>query len=485
MPCKKTQNDYIWEWLPQKAEFLWIILEMEAPPDPQTCGRYCCCAMHQSNPFHQIEQWTGEFFERSALHLLGLAIHLGHGGAPCLYSEMEHPTEQGDKAVTDLPKWPPFDSEEWVDVDDIPLNLQPPIGKKYLTIVDITGIHYMIVNSCQCPNAEDYHLQLLQAKLWPSTFQKPSTTFTFAVLDDFLRDNLECRTSGMNYFSKLCQIASGLYPHIVPILGSVRVVQQWQLIKLEKWNGFWQTKGSPLRGDLVLFCVACLQPGINMDLTKSLHELVAKITAYVPMLTLQSWKYTHAMVMDRNFKAEHIKERCPEDQVWLMDGCGYMVKHGEYQEYLKDTPHITEVLVQQLVHSMAVSTPTQWLISRKGKAILSRNKYLWRKQEESALREQVDDCTVMDMFEIKPSKGKGWEHTAEDMEIDGANNGVSATPVFDGEDFSEDDGTDISMDSMPPSQQQPIDPLPLPSTLSIQGQLTLGLQNLADMELEL
>ncbi|KAI6014592.1 hypothetical protein BKA83DRAFT_89023 [Pisolithus microcarpus] len=85
-------------------------------------------------------------------------------------------------------------------------------------------------------------------------------------------------------------------------------------------------KGSPLKGDLALFCVACPQPGINMDPTKSLHD----------------WKYTHTMVMDRNFKVEHIKERCSEDQVWLMDRHGYMVMHLEYQEYLKATPHITE-----------------------------------------------------------------------------------------------------------------------------------------------
>ncbi|KAI6014593.1 hypothetical protein BKA83DRAFT_4129792 [Pisolithus microcarpus] len=34
MPHKKTQNDYIWEWVPQQEEFPWIILEMEAPPEP-------------------------------------------------------------------------------------------------------------------------------------------------------------------------------------------------------------------------------------------------------------------------------------------------------------------------------------------------------------------------------------------------------------------------------------------------------------------
>ncbi|KAI6032483.1 hypothetical protein EDC04DRAFT_2551334, partial [Pisolithus marmoratus] len=43
----------------------------------------CCQIMHKANPFHRIQQWTGDFFEDSALHMSGLQLHLGHGGAPC------------------------------------------------------------------------------------------------------------------------------------------------------------------------------------------------------------------------------------------------------------------------------------------------------------------------------------------------------------------------------------------------------------------
>ncbi|KAI6019135.1 hypothetical protein EDC04DRAFT_2869921 [Pisolithus marmoratus] len=41
-------------------------------------------------------------------------------------------------------------------------------------------------------------------------------------------------------------------------------------------------------------------------------------------LMLNSWKYTRTMVMDRNFKVEHMHEWQPDDQVWLMDGNGFM-----------------------------------------------------------------------------------------------------------------------------------------------------------------
>ncbi|KAI5997503.1 hypothetical protein EDD15DRAFT_2162788 [Pisolithus albus] len=347
----QNQNDYIREWLPQKEEFLRIIMEMEAPPEPRVCSRCekdgvyrcidciyqplcctdCCRALHEFNPFHRIQQWTGECFERSALHTLGLSIDLGHSGATCpsrTAADTQNMSNSGRKTPKDMPRHSQLDSEDWEDIADIPLNLQPPVGSKYLTIVDVTGIHYMVMNSCECPNAECFHLQLLRAKLWPSTFQQPSTAFTFAVLDDFLRDNLECGTSAMNYFSKLRRITSGLFPHLVPdrYRELLRVARQWRLIKLCKWNAFRTKNGSANKGDLALFCAACPQPGINVDTKESLDH----------------WKYSHTMVMDGNFKAEHMKERRPHDQVWLMDGQGYMVTYPEYHAYLKATPHITE-----------------------------------------------------------------------------------------------------------------------------------------------
>ena len=47
--------------------------------------------------------------------------------------------------------------------------------------------------------------------------------------------------------------------------------------------------------------------------------------------------------MDGNFKAEHMHDRSPSDQVYLMDGRGYMVARDKYHEYLKATHHPAEV----------------------------------------------------------------------------------------------------------------------------------------------
>ncbi|KAI6101379.1 hypothetical protein EV401DRAFT_2061384 [Pisolithus croceorrhizus] len=166
----------------------------------------------------------------------------------------------------------------------------------------MTGEHFVLSWPCQCVNAESYHKQLLHAKLYPSTFDNPSTVFTFLVLDGFLRDNVECRLSGMNYYSKLHQVISSVFPHLVP------VAWQWCLLKLLKWSGYQGNSNHSTKGDLALFCVACPQLGINLSAQDNLDD----------------WRYTRTVVMDGNFKAEHMHEQRPDDQVWLMDGHGFM-----------------------------------------------------------------------------------------------------------------------------------------------------------------
>ncbi|KAF8833305.1 hypothetical protein BDN67DRAFT_992862 [Paxillus ammoniavirescens] len=201
-----------------------------------------------------------------------------------------------------------------------------PQGVACLTMVDITGLHFSRIQYCHCPETEAAHLQLLRVNMFPASIQNPCTTFTFRVLDDFLRDNVECGMAAMNYFSKLRQITSNIFPHLVPdqyreFMGAARI---WRLLKLLKWSGMgdpspaehsqpttshWPDR-MPRRGDLVLFCPACPQPGINLSAAEEGD--------------LSHWKYTQTVVMDGNFKAKHMHDHQPDDQVCLMDGRGYM-----------------------------------------------------------------------------------------------------------------------------------------------------------------
>ena len=47
--------------------------------------------------------------------------------------------------------------------------------------------------------------------------------------------------------------------------------------------------------------------------------------------------------MDGNFKAKHLHDQKAKDQVWLMDGLGFMVSRAEYKTYLSATNTLQEV----------------------------------------------------------------------------------------------------------------------------------------------
>jgi hypothetical protein len=61
-------------------------------------------------------------------------------------------------------------------------------------------------------------IQMFQHGFFPVSFNRPKTLFTFRVLDDFLLNNLECGTLAMNYYSKLWQMTSSMFPHLVLVM---------------------------------------------------------------------------------------------------------------------------------------------------------------------------------------------------------------------------------------------------------------------------
>ena len=204
----------------------------ETPPAPRTCstcgikdGVYrchgcfgeplfcteCCRTEHQRHPFHRISQWTGSFFQDTSLSKIGLEIHLGHGGCPCPNSQ------QYDQDIFD---WD--DTEDEVDDADLMDFPHPPAmpketGRPTITVVDKSGIHLLCIRYCTCLGAPTHDVQLFKMGMFPASFGRPKTAFTFTVLDDFLLDNLECGTSAMNYYSKLRRVTSSILPHLVPV----------------------------------------------------------------------------------------------------------------------------------------------------------------------------------------------------------------------------------------------------------------------------
>ncbi|KAI6147700.1 hypothetical protein BKA82DRAFT_4014879 [Pisolithus tinctorius] len=312
----KSQNSYLEEWLPYKSRYLSVLLDMEAPPDVMACFQ------HKLRPFHRVQKWNGRFFEDFTLRLVGLVLHLGHAGAPC-------PAGEGswEDAASHV-------DDEWEDIEESqrPAHLNPPDDRNYLTVVDTGGVHFCNVQYCNCPGSEDSHLQLTMAGLFPATTKAPRTAFTFQVLDDFIRDNVECGTSAMNYYSKLQRVTSSAFPHLV--------------------LGFHQQSPDPQAGELVLFCPACPQPGINVpDQDIALSE---------------------TFVMDGNFKAEHMLPKNAAEEVWLMDGNGFMVTSAPYKEYLTGTVNRIEVglLIKQMHKGISWNRPGLVDVPVRGMAVL-------------------------------------------------------------------------------------------------------------------
>ena len=92
-------------------------------------------------------------------------------------------------------------------------------GHPIITVVDRSGIHEIGVSWCCCSGAPERDMQLMMAGLFPATFHNPKTAFTFRVLEDFHLDNLECKTTPGQFFSRLRRLTNDEFPNTVPVGG--------------------------------------------------------------------------------------------------------------------------------------------------------------------------------------------------------------------------------------------------------------------------
>lgn len=90
-------------------------------------------------------------------------------------------------------------------------------GHPIITVVDRSGVHEIGVSWCRCPEAPGHDMQLMMAGLFPATFYNPKTVFTFRVLEDFHLDNLECKTTPSQFFSRLRRLTNDEFPNTVPV----------------------------------------------------------------------------------------------------------------------------------------------------------------------------------------------------------------------------------------------------------------------------
>jgi hypothetical protein len=270
------------QWIHVRARYLHLLLEMEGVTKAPNCsvckeamavkcgdcigGNYfcvtCCLEAHKRSPFHRIFRWTGAHFSPTSLYSLGLKLCLEHDGEPCpmtvdvssfcstfigiVLNSMQGvraaqqclPTKKTSRAgpPSGGPQHPlsiPLrDSigiaDTLFDLDDsrkrAPRVRTSELGNPLVTMVHQSGVFDMEVLFCICPNAAARDEQLLHAGLFPSSLKQIETAFTFSVLDDFLLDNLECKTTAQQYYSKLQHMTNRMFPENVPVCHIIHLV---------------------------------------------------------------------------------------------------------------------------------------------------------------------------------------------------------------------------------------------------------------------
>ena len=72
-------------------------------------------------------------------------------------------------------------------------------------VFDITGVHHVSVDFCECPRDSFLHrrTQLLHAGWFPATFNGPQTIFTFWLLDTFHELTLQGKTTLYDFYHML------------------------------------------------------------------------------------------------------------------------------------------------------------------------------------------------------------------------------------------------------------------------------------------
>lgn len=240
----QSQQEYLNEWLPKRDHYLETIVELDGRKEREHCSictkadvawrcldcfsapefcQQCCQEAHVRDPFHRVESWSSTHWTPSWLAQTGVKLHLGHGGAPCpstkgLVEEwVDEPLETDEINLDNVASVDSTDpsSIQGSKITDEKIRTEKT---KIFTIVDVSGVHRLAIEPCWCEqNALPLEDQLLAMRLFPASFKRIKTVFTFRVLTDYRIDNLECKTSPYHYYAKLRRLTSAISPHSVPV----------------------------------------------------------------------------------------------------------------------------------------------------------------------------------------------------------------------------------------------------------------------------
>ncbi|KAI0039987.1 hypothetical protein FA95DRAFT_1503469 [Auriscalpium vulgare] len=265
----------------------WTSRCIECFGSPLLCDG-CLCASHIHSPLHRVQRWTGSYFKQHSLLEAGLTVQLGHDGLQC-------PTPRPTTTT--------------------------------LTVIDISGIHKVLVKYCDCGSiqAAQGYIQLLRARWWPATLKRPGTVVTLRTCELFHALTLQGKMNAYDFWNGLVRITdnTGLRTPKDHYKDFIRIMRCFRNIRLAKRGGRAHEPGGIAAtgvGELVVECPACPHPGVNLP---EGWKDVPKTEAY----------YAVMLAIDANFKLKS-KNRGLKD-VDMAPGWSYFVENESYQEHVR------------------------------------------------------------------------------------------------------------------------------------------------------
>ncbi len=143
---------------------------------------------HRLGPLHVVEEWVVErgYWMRRTLGELGLVFELGHGGERCA------------KTLS---------------------------STRPMTVVDSHGLQNVHVRFCGClvdnGSAIPDAIQLLEAGLWPASWDLPRTAFSLQVLREYHLLAMQAHTNALDFFNVIKRLTDDISPEEADVRGSV------------------------------------------------------------------------------------------------------------------------------------------------------------------------------------------------------------------------------------------------------------------------
>ncbi|KAF7324213.1 CxC2 domain-containing protein [Mycena kentingensis (nom. inval.)] len=258
------------------------------------CGlvcKRCIVAMHAYSPFHWVQIWTGAFYQRVLLKSLGLRVQLGHPAGEACSAPLRGPAE--------------------------------------FLVIHWNGIHDVGIDFCGCHvhGRHSFPLQLLRARLYPATTERPQTCASLDCLDHFHASSLHTKCSAYDYYASLEYLTdgSGLKPPN-RYKAFMRMARQYRHLLLLKRRGRGHAPSGiegTAPGELALRCPACPRPGVNLPADWE-DASPADRCLYIVYIALDA-----CLRLKRRLMGSDLRDR------GLGTGWAFFVEWEPYRAYLK------------------------------------------------------------------------------------------------------------------------------------------------------